>query len=67
LLIIKLAISEFLNCPEIPLRVTINEYLEITKSYSTPSSSKFVNGILDKLRLDLESRGEIQKTGRGLK
>jgi len=49
------------------LRVTINEYLEITKSYSTPSSSKFVNGILDKLRLDLESRGEIQKTGRGLK
>ena len=67
LLIIKLAISEFLNCPEIPLRVTINEYLEITKSYSTPSSSKFVNGILDKLRLDLESRGEIRKTGRGLK
>ena len=67
LLIIKLAMTEFIDCPEIPLRVTINEYLEITKSYSTPNSSKFVNGILDKLKHELDATGEIQKTGRGLK
>ena len=67
LLIIKLAMTEFIDCPEIPLRVTINEYLEITKSYSTPNSSKFVNGILDKLKYELDATGEIQKTGRGLK
>ena len=67
LLILKMTLSEFLHCPEIPVRVTINEYLEITKNYSTPNSSKFVNGIMDKLRIELESRGEIRKTGRGLK
>ena len=48
-------------------KVTINEYLEITKNYSTPNSSKFVNGILDKLRIQLENTGQIQKTGRGLR
>jgi N utilization substance protein B len=67
LLILKMTLTEFLHCPEIPVRVTINEYLEITKNYSTPNSSKFVNGIMDKLRIELESRGEIRKTGRGLK
>jgi N utilization substance protein B len=67
MLILKLTLTEFLYCPEIPVRVTINEYLEITKNYSTPNSSKFVNGIMDKLRMELESRGEIKKTGRGLK
>jgi transcription antitermination protein NusB len=67
LLILKLTLTEFLTCPEIPLAVTINEYLEITKNYSTPNSSKFVNGIMDKLRIQLENKGEIKKTGRGLK
>lgn len=67
MLILKLTLTEFLHCPEIPVRVTINEYLEITKNYSTPNSSKFVNGIMDKLRIELENRGEINKTGRGLK
>jgi N utilization substance protein B len=67
LLIIKLTLSEFLYFPEIPVKVTINEYLEITKNYSTPNSSKFVNGILDKLRIQLEKTGQIQKTGRGLR
>jgi N utilization substance protein B len=66
LLILKMAITEFLHCPEIPLKVTINEYLEITKNYSTPNSSKFVNGIMDKLRMDLSKNDRIQKTGRGL-
>lgn len=66
LLILKMAITEFLHCPEIPLKVTINEYLEITKNYSTPNSSKFVNGIMDKLRIQLTQNNRIQKTGRGL-
>ena len=67
LLIIKMTLSEFLYFSEIPVKVTINEYLEITKNYSTPNSSKFVNGILDKLRIQLEKTGQIQKTGRGLR
>ncbi len=67
LLIIKQTLSEFLYFNEIPVKVTINEYLEITKNYSTPNSSKFVNGILDKLRIQLENTGQIQKTGRGLR
>lgn len=67
LLIIKQTLSEFLYFSEIPVKVTINEYLEITKNYSTPNSSKFVNGILDKLRIQLENTGQIQKTGRGLR
>ncbi len=67
LLIIKQTLTEFLYFPEIPVKVTINEYLEITKNYSTPNSSKFVNGILDKLRIKLEKTGQIQKTGRGLR
>lgn len=67
LLIIKQTLTEFLYFSEIPVKVTINEYLEITKNYSTPNSSKFVNGILDKLRIKLEKTGQIQKTGRGLR
>jgi N utilization substance protein B len=67
LLIIKLTLTEFLHCPTIPVKVTINEYLEITKNYSTPNSSRFVNGVLDKLRIVMESQGLIQKSGRGLR
>jgi N utilization substance protein B len=67
LLILKLTLTEFLFFPDVPLKVTINEYLEITKNYSTPNSSKFVNGIMDKLRIDLEGKGEIKKSARGMK
>ena len=67
LLILKLTLTEFLHFPDVPLKVTINEYLEITKNYSTPNSSKFVNGIMDKLRIDLEGKGEILKSARGMK
>jgi len=67
LLIIKLTLAEFLHCPEIPVKVTINEYLEITKNYSTPNSSRFINGVLDRLRIQLEADGKIVKSGRGLK
>ncbi|MSP58718.1 MAG: transcription antitermination protein NusB [Flavobacteriaceae bacterium] len=67
MLIIKLALAEFLYFPTIPPKVTINEYLEITKNYSTPNSSRFVNGVLDKLRIVLDEQGLIKKIGRGLR
>ena len=65
-IIIKMAICEFINFPSIPVKVTINEYIEISKIYSTPKSKIFVNGILDVLAGDLREKGEIRKSGRGL-
>ncbi len=65
-ILIKMAIAEFLEFPSIPLKVTINEYIEISKEYSTPRSKQFINGILDKLVTDLKSEGLLKKTGRGL-
>lgn len=61
-----MAICEMLNFEEIPVKVTINEYLELAKLYSTPKSSRFINGILDGLYNDFKKSGRIQKTGRGL-
>jgi len=66
IMILKLAICEFCEFSEIPLKVTINEYIEISKLYSTPKSKDFVNGILDKLMKTLKSEGKIKKAGRGL-
>jgi transcription antitermination protein NusB len=65
-ILLKMAICELLNFPSIPERVTINEYLEIAKEYSTPKSSIFINGILDKLVREYKSEGKLKKTGRGL-
>ncbi|MHC1774615.1 MAG: transcription antitermination protein NusB [Lentimicrobium sp.] len=65
-ILIKMAISEFLEFPSIPVKVTINEYIEISKEYSTPRSKQFINGILDKLVSDLKTDGLLKKTGRGL-
>ena len=65
-IILKMAICEFLKFPSIPVKVTINEYLEIAKEYSTPKSSIFINGILDNLVKEFESENKIKKTGRGL-
>ncbi|NNC51404.1 MAG: transcription antitermination factor NusB, partial [Flaviramulus sp.] len=64
--LLKMAICEFKNFPSIPVKVTINEYLEISKEYSTPKSSIFINGILDKLVKEYEADGELKKIGRGL-
>lgn len=64
--IIKMGIAEFLYFPSIPVRVTINEYLEIAKEYSTPKSSIFINGILDKLVKELTEGKALNKIGRGL-
>ncbi|HEX8561361.1 MAG TPA: transcription antitermination factor NusB [Flavobacterium sp.] len=65
-IILKMAICEFQKFPSIPVKVTINEYLEIAKEYSTPKSSIFINGILDNLVKEFESAKRLNKTGRGL-
>lgn len=65
-IILKMAICEFLKFPSIPVKVTINEYLEIAKEYSTPKSSIFINGILDNLVKDFQATNKLVKTGRGL-
>ncbi|QQX75669.1 MULTISPECIES: transcription antitermination factor NusB [Aequorivita] len=66
LIILKMGIAEFLYFPSIPVRATINEYLEVSKEYSTPKSSIFVNGILDKIVKEFEENGKLNKIGRGL-
>lgn len=65
-ILMKMALTEFLHIPTIPIKVTINEYLDISKLYSTPRSREFINGILDKLMNELKAGGQIVKTGRGL-
>jgi len=65
-LLMKMALAEVLTFPSIPVKVTLNEYIEISKSYSTPKSKHFINGILDKLIADFKTEGRIKKTGRGL-
>ena len=67
MIILKMGISEFLYFPSIPIRATINEYLEVSKEYSTPKSSLFINGILDKLVKEFSKSEKINKSGRGLK
>jgi N utilization substance protein B len=64
--LLQMAITEFTNFPSIPVKVTINEYLEIAKEYSTPKSSIFINGILDKLVKEYDEAGKLNKMGRGL-
>lgn len=66
LVLLQMAICEFKKFPSIPVKVTINEYLEIAKEYSTPKSSVFINGILDKLVREYKAEGALNKVGRGL-
>ncbi len=65
-LMLRMAVCEFLYFETIPPKVSINEYLDIAKAYSTPKSHLFINGVLDKLRIMLTESGKIKKTGRGL-
>jgi len=65
-IILKMAIAELLNFHSIPVKVTINEYIELSKNYSTPKSKQFVNGILDVISDDLKGDGRLKKSGRGL-
>jgi N utilization substance protein B len=65
-IILKMAICELLQFPSIPVKVTLNEYLELAKEYSTPKSSIFINGILDNLVKEFQSNKRMVKAGRGL-
>ncbi len=66
IMLMKMAICEVLNFENVPIKVSLNEYIELAKSFSTPKSSVFINGILDKLVAELKAEGKIVKTGRGL-
>lgn len=66
ILIMQLALTEFLYFPSIPTKVSLNEYIELSKYYSTDKSRNFINGILDKALKEMKLEGKVQKTGRGL-
>lgn len=65
-IILEMAIAELLTFPNIPVKVTINEYIELAKNYSTPKSRQFINGILDVIAKELKETGAVKKSGRGL-
>ncbi len=65
-IVLEMAIAEFMNFPSIPVKVTINEYIEVSKKYSTPKSKQFINGLLDAISEDLIEKGLAKKSGRGL-
>ncbi len=67
LILLKMAIVELLYLDTIPVKVTLNEYIELSKFFSTPKSKLFVNGVLDKLIHEFKEQGKINKRGRGLK
>ena len=64
--ILHMALSEMIQFSSIPVKVTINEYIELAKEYSTPKSRQFINGILDVMSKELTGTGKIKKSGRGL-
>lgn len=66
ILLMKMALAEILNFPEIPTKVSLNEYIELSKQFSAPQSKAFINGVLDKLVSDLNEKKKIKKTGKGL-
>jgi N utilization substance protein B len=65
-ILLKMAIVELKEMPTIPVKVTLNEYIELAKYFSTPKSKTFINGVLDKLIKEFKEQGLIKKTGRGL-
>ncbi|WP_297336583.1 transcription antitermination factor NusB [Algoriphagus sp.] len=65
-IIISMAVTEMQRFPSIPVKVSINEYIDISKTYSTPKSKQFVNGLLDVMSKELTEIGKIRKSGRGL-
>ena len=64
--LLQMAICEFQEFPSIPTKVTINEYIELAKEYSTPKSNVFINGVLDKIVKDYRNQKTLNKKGRGL-
>jgi N utilization substance protein B len=65
-IVLVTAIAEAENFPSIPVRVTMNEYIDIAKCYSTNSSGSFINGVLDRIIATLTADGKIVKSGKGL-
>jgi N utilization substance protein B len=65
-IILEMAIAELIIFPNIPVKVSINEYIELAKNYSTPKSRQFINGILDVIAKELKTSGDLKKSGRGL-
>ena len=66
IILLKMALCEFTEFPSIPVKVTINEYIELAKTYSSAKSKQFINGMLDKIAVDLKEEGKLNKMGRGL-
>jgi len=66
MLVIKLALTEITQFDNIPVKASMNEYIELSKEFGTPKSNSFVNGLLDKIIGDLKAEGKISKSGRGL-
>lgn len=67
MLLMEMALAEILYLPNVPVKASLNEYIDISKEYSTPNSKTFVNGVLDKIIAELKREDKINKTGRGLK
>lgn len=67
MLLMQMALAEIMHIPNIPVKASLNEYIDISKEYSTPNSKVFVNGVLDKIIAELKRDNKISKTGRGLK
>jgi transcription antitermination protein NusB len=67
MLLMEMALTEILHIPNVPVKASLNEYIDISKEYSTPNSKTFVNGVLDKIIAELKREDKIQKSGRGLK
>jgi N utilization substance protein B len=65
-ILLRIGITELMNFPDIPPKVTLNEVIEIAKDYSTSNSNKFINGILDAVLSNLKKSGSLNKSGRGL-
>ena len=66
ILLMKMALAEILNFPDIPTKVSLNEYIELSKQFSAPQSKAFINGVLDNIVTDLKKKKKIKKTGKGL-
>jgi N utilization substance protein B len=66
LVLMKMALAEARTFESIPVKVTLNEYLELSRYYSTDKSNVFINGVLDQLFSDMQANKKIKKVGRGL-
>jgi len=67
MLLMEMALTEIMHIPNVPVKASLNEYIDISKEYSTPNSKTFVNGVLDKIIAELKRENKIVKSGRGLK